>query len=53
MYDISEQYADDIVTYHFLNIRSDLIYDKFYPYHSKITFFFTLVPVNVNLIIFD
>lgn len=24
IYDISEQYADDIVTYHFLNVSSDL-----------------------------
>ena len=28
MYDISEQYADDIVTYHFLKIPSDLIHGK-------------------------
>ena len=28
MYGISEQHADDIVTCHFLNALSDLIYDK-------------------------
>ena len=29
MYGISEQYADDTATYHFLNVPSDLIYDKY------------------------
>ena len=32
MYDISEQYADDIVTYRFLNVPSDLIYGKCYSF---------------------
>ena len=32
MYDISEQYAEEIVTYHFLNIPSNLIYRKCYPF---------------------
>ena len=32
MYGISEQYADDIVTCHFLNDPSDLIYDKCYSF---------------------
>ena len=39
MYDISEQYADEIVTYHFLNIPSDLIYDKCYRFYRKATIF--------------
>ena len=37
MYDISEQYADDIVTCHFLNIPSDLIYDKCYRFYRRTT----------------
>ena len=37
MYDISEQY--DIVTYHFLNIHSDLIYDKCYPFYRRTALF--------------
>ena len=54
MYDTSEQYTDDIVTYHFLNIPSDLIYDKCYPFYRRTTIFcFTFVLVIVNSIIFD
>ena len=45
MYDISEQYVDDIVAYHFLIITSDLIYDKCYPFYRKTTFFlFCICP---------
>ena len=40
MYDIPEQYADDVVTYHFLDVTSDQIYDKFYSFHEKTTTFF-------------
>ena len=39
MYDVSEQHADDIVTYHFLNISSDLIYEKCYSCHGKTEIF--------------
>ena len=39
MYDISEQYADDIVMYHFLNVPSDLIYDKIYSFYRRTTNF--------------
>ena len=54
MYDTSEQYTDDIVTYHFLNIPSDLIYDKCYPFYRRTTIFcFTFVLVIVNSIMFD
>ena len=54
MYDISEQYADEIVTYHFLVITSDLIYDKCYSFHRKTTFFcFAFALIIVNLIVFD
>ena len=35
MYDISEQYPNEIVTYHFLIIPSDLIFDKCYPFPRK------------------
>ena len=38
-YDISEQYADDIVTYHFLNIPSDLICGKCCSFSRKTTIF--------------
>ena len=54
MYDISGQYADNIVTYHFLTIPSDLIYDKCYPFYRRDTIFcFTFVLAIVNSIIFD
>ena len=50
MYDI----GDDIVTYHFLNISSDLIYDKCYFFHRKATFFcLAFVLIIVSSIIFD
>ena len=39
MYGISEQYADGIVTYHFLNVPSDLIYDKCYSFYRRTTNF--------------
>ena len=39
IYDVSEQYADDIVTYHFLNISFDLIYEKCYSFHGKTKIF--------------
>ena len=45
MYGISEQYADDIVTCHFLNAPSDLIYDKCYSFYSRTTnFLFCICP---------
>ena len=54
MYVISEQCADDIDTYHFLNIRFDLLFEKCYPFHTKTTVFcFTLVLVIANPKIFD
>ena len=37
MFGISEQYADDIVTYHFLNVPSALIYDKCYSFCRRTT----------------
>ena len=37
VYDISEYYADEIATYHFLNIPSGLIYDKRYHFYRKAT----------------
>ena len=37
MYGISEQYADDIVTYYFLNVPCDLIYDKCYSFCRRTT----------------
>ena len=37
MYGISEQYADDIVTYHFLNVTFNLIYDKCYSFYRRTT----------------
>ena len=40
MYDIPEQYADDVVTYHFLDVTSDLIYDKCYSFHGRTATFF-------------
>ena len=49
MYDISEQYADDIVTYHFLIITSDTILSVEKPHF----FCFTFVLIIVNLIVFD
>ena len=45
MYDISEKYADDIATHHFLNIPSDLIYDKCYSLYGRTTIFlFCICP---------
>ena len=45
MYGISEQYADEIVTYHFLNVLSDLIYDKCYYFCRRTTnVFFCVCP---------
>ena len=45
MYGISEQYADDIVTCHFLNDPSDLIYDKCYSFYRRTThFLFCICP---------
>ena len=37
MYGISEQYADGIITYHFLNVPSDLIFDKCYSFYRRTT----------------
>ena len=37
MYGISGEYADDIVTCHFLNALSDLIYDKCYSFYRGTT----------------
>ena len=37
MYCISKQYADDIVTYHFLNVSSALIYGKCYSFCRRTT----------------
>ena len=43
MYGIPEQYVDDvsssiyIVTYHFLNVLSDLIYDKCHSFYRRAT----------------
>ena len=42
LYDISEQYTDNIVT-HFFNISLGLIYDQCYPLHAKTTSFLRLV----------
>ena len=45
MYDISEQYTDDIVTYHFLNVTSHLTYDKCYSFYRRTTtFLFCICP---------
>ena len=45
MYEISEQYAYDIVTYHFLNVPSYLIYDKCYSFYRRNTnFLFCICP---------
>ena len=45
MYGISEQYADDIVTYYFLNVPSYLIYDKYYSFYRRTTnFMFSICP---------
>ena len=45
MYGSSEQYADDIVTYHFLNVPSDLIDDKCYSFCRRTTnFLFCICP---------
>ena len=53
MHDISEQYTDDIATYHFLNIPSDLIYDKCYPFYRRAPIFcFAFALAIVNSIIF-
>ena len=52
IYDISEQYPDNIVTYHCLNIPSDLIYDKCYLFYAKTkNNYFTFVLVIANSII--
>ena len=54
MYGISEQYADDIVTYHFVNVPSDLIYDKCYSFYRRPTnFCFAFVLIIFNSIDFD
>ena len=54
IYDISEQYPDNIVTYHCLNIPSDLIYDKCYLFYAKTkNNYFTFLLVIANSIIFD
>ena len=37
MYGISEQNADEIVTYHFLNVPSDLVYGKCYSFYRRTT----------------
>ena len=39
MYDISEQYTDDIVRYHFPNTPSDLIYDRCCSFYGRTTIF--------------
>ena len=44
MYGVSEQYADDIATYHFLNPPSDLIYDKCYFYRRTTNVLFCICP---------
>ena len=45
MHDNSETYADVIVTYHFVNISSDLIYDKNYYFSRRTTaFLFWICP---------
>ena len=45
MYGISEQNADEIVTYHFLNVASDLIYSKCYSFYRRTTkFLFCICP---------
>ena len=54
MYNFSEQNTDDMVTYHSLNIPSDLIYDKSYSFYRTTTIFcFAFILISVNLIIFD
>ena len=40
---ISEQYADDIATYHFLNVPSDLIYEKRYSFYRRTTNFLSCI----------
>ena len=53
-YGISEQYADDIVTYHFLNVFSDLIYDNgILSIEKPQIFCFAFALIMVNSIIFD
>ena len=45
MYGISEQHAEEIVTYHFLTVPSDLIYDKCYSFYRRNTnFLFCICP---------
>ena len=45
MYGICEKYADYTVTYHFLNVLSDLIYDKFHSFYRRTTnFVFCICP---------
>ena len=45
MYAISEQYADDIAMFHFLNAPFDFIYDKCYSvYRKTTTFLFCICP---------
>ena len=54
MYGISEEYADDIVTYHFLNGPSDLIMTNAILSVEKPQFFcFAFVLIIVNSVIFD
>ena len=52
MYGTSEQYADDIVTYHFLNVPSDLTNAIFSIEELQISCF-AFVLIIVNSIIFD
>ena len=45
MYGISEQNADEIVAYHFLNVPSDLIYGKCYSFYRRTAnFLFCICP---------
>ena len=45
MYGISEQYADDIVMYHLLNVPSNFIYDKCHSFYTRTTnFLFYICP---------
>ena len=44
-HDNSEHFADDIVTYHFLNTPSNLIYEKCYSFYRRTTIFlFCICP---------
>ena len=50
MYGISEQYADDIVTYHFFNVPSDLIYDKCYCFCRRVSCDFFSCQVKTKIV---